>query len=249
MTATDQKTSERVAIIDAVRTYLGFFVLLVLVVEATLGTLAARVGEQNQLFVLYGMLSIVLVFVIVVSFFAYKKPDALLRSSALPRSERPESGEQLQKFCNDISGYWWERIKPDEPSALSFVEISPYPATGTVKMIGRTYSRLGEASADWDTAASCVNVNERKVFYYWRGWHPSRPNEPYEGFGEISFRGANDQVDSGVGFFSDTNITDMKSTTKKAVEFRRSSEREVKLMKQNDSVTGDLIKERLRSAV
>jgi hypothetical protein len=35
-----QKSPDRVAIISAVKTYLGFFVLLVLVVEAALGALA-----------------------------------------------------------------------------------------------------------------------------------------------------------------------------------------------------------------
>jgi hypothetical protein len=222
-----EKITDRVAIISAVRTYLGFFVLLVLVVEAVLGALALKTQGQNQLVALYGMLLIIGTLIIVVSFFAYRKPDALLRTIG---SRQEHDLQSLQEFANRISGNWWERITPDEPSAISFVEIQPDPATSTVKMKGNAYNKSGELAAIWESVASCLNTSEKKIFYYWKGWHPLRPTEPYEGFGEISFHDSPEGIDSGVGFYSDTNLTDMKSTTKKSVEFRRSEDPDRQLM-------------------
>src|SRR6266850_4064331 len=202
---TKQNNTSRVAIIDAVKTYLGFFVLVVLVVEAVLGTLAIKSEGQNQQVALYGMLLVIVALIVIVSFFAYRKPDALLRAFG---SRTAQDGQSLQDFCIRISGHWWERIKPDESSAVSFVEIAEDPATSTVKMKGKAYSRDGKLAAIWESVASCINVSERKMFYYWKGWHPARPSEPYEGFGEVSFLESANGIDSGVGFFSDTNVTD-----------------------------------------
>ena len=235
-----QKISDRVAIINAVKTYLGFFVLIVLVVEGVLGVLAVRTKGQNQLVAICGMIFVVIILIVVVSFFAYRKPRALLDSGA--NQDKPE----LQDFCNRISGHWWERIKPDEPSAISFVEINPDLATNTIKMKGSSYNRDGELAAIWETVASCINISERKIFYYWKGLHPSRPSEPYEGFGEISFNESPDRIDRGVGFFSDTNITDMESTTRKFVEFQRSIEQDIQVLQEgNIKLISELIRKRL----
>lgn len=219
--------SGRAATISSVKTYLGFFVLIVLVVEAVLGTLALKTEGQIQLVALYGMLTVIGTLIAVVSFFAYRKPGALLHSMA---SQESDQASALHDFGSRISGFWWERIKPDEPSALSFVEIHPDPASNGVKIKGSTYSKHGELAAFWESVATCINPGERKIFYYWKGWHPLRPNEPYEGFGEISFQQSANALETGVGFFSDTNLTDMKSTTKKSTEFRRCEDSDIKLM-------------------
>jgi hypothetical protein len=238
-----QNNASRVAIIDAVKTYLGFFVLVVLVVEAVLGALALKTEGQNQLVVLYGMLLVIGALIFIVSFFAYRKPDALLRAFG---GRTAQDGQLLQDFCSRISGYWWERIRPDVPSAISFVEIGADPATNTVKMKGKAYGKDGMLAAMWESVASCINVSERKMFYYWKGWHPTRPNEPYEGFGEISFHESANGIDSGVGIFSDTNVTDVKSTTKKSVEFWRSVEAEVQIMQRGDDQSAsEMIRKKL----
>lgn len=238
-----QKSPDRVAIITAVKTYLGFFVLVVLVVEAVLGVLALNSQGQNQLVALYGMLFVIVALIAVVSFFAYRRPEALLRTVATNATSEVQS---LQDFCNRISGHWWERLRPDEPSAISFVEIRPDSAKSTVKMKGKAYSRDGEFSGTWESVATCIDPSERKIFYYWEGRYPSRPNEPYEGFGEISFHEFSNRIDSGVGIFSNTNVTDMKSTTKKSVEFRRSAEPEIQVMQEgNDKSISEMVRKKL----
>ncbi len=223
-----QDRSERVAIISAVKTPLGFFVLVVLVLEAVLGAIALQTAGQNQLVALYGMLAVVGALIAIVAFFAYSNPSALQRSE---ESVCSSAAQPLLDFSRRICGHWWEYIRPDEPFALSFVEIHPYAAAGTVKMKGTAYSKEGVPVALWESLASCINLSERKIFYYWKGWHPARPTEPYEGFGEISFHQSPAMIDSGVGFFSDTNLTNMQSTTRKSVEFRRAMEPEIQAVR------------------
>lgn len=241
--APQQNDSDRVAIISAVKTYLGFFVLVVLVVEAALGALAVKAQGQNQLIALYGMLFVIAALIAIVAFFAYKKPEALLRSAAADVASDTKS---LQDFCRLIAGQWWQRITPDEPSAISFMEIRPDPATNTIRMNGSAYSKSGEPASRWESVASCINLNERKVFYYWKGWYPSRPNEPFEGFGEVSFPGSAKQIDSGSGYFSDTNVTDMKSTTRKSFELRRGAGSETQVMLAGDrELISELVRKKL----
>lgn len=221
---TAARDGERVGLVRSVQTPLGFFALVVLIVEALLGVVVAATEGIDRSITIGGMLVIIAALVATVAFLAYHRPEAL-------RGDRPGSAHD---FCDRISGHWWERIRPDDSSAISYVEIRPDPATNTVKMKGRAYSSAGELAAEWESVASCINVSERKLFYYWKGWHPSRSNEPYEGFGEVSFHDSASRVDSAVGFFSDTNLTDMKSTTKKSVEFRRSAETEITVMRGGD---------------
>jgi len=53
-------------------------------------------------------------------------------------------------------------------------------------------------------------------------------------------------IDSGVGFFSDTNVTDMKSTTKKSVEFRRSTAAEIQVMQEGkDQSASEMVRKKL----
>ena len=232
-----QKTFNRVEIINVVKTYLGFFVFLVLVVEATFGALALTASGNIQILAFSAMLFILIALIAIVCFFAYMKPDALLSYGG---------NREIGEFCSRILGQWWERIRPDESSALSFVEVSADKAANTVKLNGRAYNRNAELAALWESEASCVKPHERKVFYYWKGWHPSRPQEPYEGFGEISFRDSPGPLDNAIGVFSDSNLIDMKSTTKKSTEFRRCMDDESKRMQQGNSrEIADLIQNKL----
>ena len=78
--------SSRVGLIRAVNTPLGFFVLIVLVIEAILGTLAGMSSGFDRTLSLVGMLVIIFALVAVVAFMAYYRPEALsgLRPPPLP---------------------------------------------------------------------------------------------------------------------------------------------------------------------
>ena len=199
---------------------------------------------EVQVIALYGMLFLVAALIIVVSLFAYLKPEALLRTFAADSSPEMQS---VQEFCKRISGHWWERIFPGEPSAISFLEIRPDKVTNTVKMIGKAYTKDGELAANWESVASCIDPGGYKVFYYWKGLHPVRPKEPFEGLGEISFREFSGQLGGADGVFSDTNLTDMESTRKKSVEFKRSTGSKLQVMKEgNDAAISEMVRKKLK---
>ncbi|MBI2852513.1 MAG: hypothetical protein HYX84_05385 [Chloroflexi bacterium] len=234
----DSKTSGRPSVIRAVKTYLNFFSLVVLVVEAGLGAIALTALGTVQLVAVYSMALVILALIVVVSLFAAKKPEVLLQSVG-------DTGH-LRDFTRAITGHWWERITPDDRSSLSYVIISPYLPTNTVMLHGRVFNAKGEESAKWDTVATCIDVGKRKVFYYWNGHHFSKPGEPWEGFGEISFYESEGKVTSGGGLYSDTNLTDVKTTTRKAAKFQRSTEEETRIMRdENRELVEALVRSKL----
>ncbi len=161
-----------------------------------------------------------------------------------------KSNDELRSFCDQLAGYWWEHITPSDSSALSFVTIEPDHATGTVKLHGRSFDQDGEPMSRWETIAVCVKLGDKKVFYYWEGKFPSKATASYEGFGQMSFHATGENIDGADGFFSDTNLENWSTTTRKLVTFRRCSPPEAKIMNadQNDP-RKRLIQDKLKSAV
>jgi hypothetical protein len=137
-------------------------------------------------------------------------------------------------FCYKITGYWWERIKPDTASALSFVNIEYDKETLMLKMNGRSFDKEGNYIAYWESKSTGVHFKEQKVFYHWKGWFPSRPAEPFEGVGEISFYGLTNIFTEGNGIFSNINIADIKSIQKSSFELGRSNAEEETIMYSKD---------------
>lgn len=227
------------SLINAVKTYLGFFVLLTLVVEASLGALALNSSGAIQLLAVSGMLLVILLLIGVVSLFAYKKPEALLRSMASHDAAAAGSFDDTPAgvFCRELAGCWWEAIKPDDASALSLMNICPDPASSGLKLSGKAYDLQGNLNAVWESLASCINPGEKKLFYYWRGWHPAKPNEPFEGFGELVFQNSGSGIHNGMGVFSDTNLTQLNSTTRKTVQLHRATADEAALLQQTNART------------
>ena len=74
----------REQVIRAVQTPLGFFSLVVLVVEAMLGILAGFSTGSQRTFLVWGILLLIALLVLVVTFLAYKRPDVLKEGSANP---------------------------------------------------------------------------------------------------------------------------------------------------------------------
>ena len=236
-----QVMSGRISLVNAVNSFLGFLVLLLLVVEAVLGAVLLKAEGQIQLIALYAFILIVVLLVAVICFFNYYRPDSL----AAPASQT------LRDFCRRISGDWWETVAPNHPTAISLVTIAADPATGTIRMKGTAYAEDGSYAADWETEAACINVNAKKIFYYWKGVHPARPTEPYAGFGEISLdeTEAPNRFQTGSGAFYDANLTDLKTATRKTMVLRRSTEQETKEMRAGDrKAVAALIRRKLGEA-
>jgi hypothetical protein len=222
------------SIIAAVTSPLAFYVFIALVAEGLLGALMTRIQDKDLVYVGGGMLLVFLILVSVVAYSASRNVGALMGW----RSELSLEGVMTpQEFTEKISGYWWERIQPDNASALSVVRISRNPFTNTVRLDGVAYDLNSEIAANWESVASCLHVADRKVFYYWSGYHP--PGEgweyaQYDGFGEITFRGPAERLDTGSAYFSSTKLADVKDSVRKTAIFRRLTPQQIAVVDEND---------------
>jgi hypothetical protein len=231
--------SGRVAIIDAVKTPLGFFVLAVLVIETILGGLAAK--GPNQLTALYGMFFFLALLIGVVAGLAFFKFDALVG-----KSETSEGSTKLRDFCDGLCGYWWEEIKQPETRFLSVVEVSRDSATDGLSLQGHVYGADGKQFANWDSVAVCMSPADRWVYYYWTGRIFQRPDETQEGFGRIHF---SDSLVDASGYFLDANLANIKNATNRDVTYKRSAQEDEKILKnRDDKLIADLVKRKLNLA-
>lgn len=89
----------RVNIIQTVQTPLGFFALVVLVVEVIFGITANFSQGSDRTYLIVGMIGLMFLLVCIVAFFAYKKPGAL-HSSAV-ENDIKEKNIKLSKLKED----------------------------------------------------------------------------------------------------------------------------------------------------
>lgn len=219
---------DRASLVHAVKTPLAFFVLTVLVVETALGAVAYGATGDTQRIAVYGMLGLILVLIAVVALFAYRKPEALMGAGGV--ASTPHSA-----FAERIAGAWWETIASEAGSAISLMEIQPDAATGGVRMKGKGYGADGAWVSAWESMAVCLDPAQQKLHYFWRGWHPARPEAPYEGFGEMSFVDAGRKPERGYGYFSDTDLTRSGSTQRKTIELARCAPADARAMRGSDA--------------
>lgn len=92
-----QDKNERQRLIDAIKTPLGFFSLIVLVIESLLGGLALASSGTDRTFMFYAIVGILVLLVLLVAAIAVSKPEALWgkRYSALEESFAAGLGEEL----------------------------------------------------------------------------------------------------------------------------------------------------------
>jgi hypothetical protein len=151
-----------------------------------------------------------------------------------PNPDTVRAHEHLNTFCENATGYWWS-FRHTDISTLGFVTITPEAATNTLKMSGNNYDANGSLESHWESMASCINLSAQRLYYYWTGWHSARPAEPYEGIGELSFQESTGHFETAIGVFSDTNLTDIRSTTKKSSTLKRCIVQDVKEMLAGDT--------------
>lgn len=154
--------------------------------------------------------------------------------------------DEITAFCARITGFWWERLLPDDGGALSFVTVEPDPATNTVKMSGPAYDTVGKPTADWYTVGMSVNRSDRKLSYIWEGTH--KPT-PYEGFGSVRFDAAPDAFVTGNGMFFDANVAALETSRRKSTTFRRCVDpKEIEVMQgTNGPQISALVQEKLKT--
>jgi hypothetical protein len=134
----------------------------------------------------------------------------------------------IRSFCGHIEGEWWERIAryEDDRGVISFFKIEQDHLANSVFLSGKTYDREGIHVANWKSLIARVEMDENKVLYTWKGWHPT-PNSahiPFHGFGELEFDKSlesNGKINRGGGKFWTVNEAHPECTIVKPVECRR----------------------------
>jgi len=147
-----------------------------------------------------------------------------------------EPSDQFRRFCETIVGRWWS-IRRWDPPTIGVMTISPYAPTRTVKVTGDTYTLDGEPVEHWESEGSCVNPQDRKLYYYWTGRHTSADKmsvQEYKGFCEITFREPSGHPVRADSVFSDTNLANLSGTTFKNTRLLRCTEDEQNVLDLSD---------------
>jgi hypothetical protein len=140
---------------------------------------------------------------------------------------------EVSAFCDRAVGHWWQRVQPDDASALSFVRVEADPATNAVKMGGVAYHLDGMPIADWNSIGVSIDTGDRKLSYIWEGSHPKQPNDSYQGFGWITFDDSPEAFAVGRGIFFNANLAHLDTSRRKSLVFRRCTEQ-----KEMDTMNG-----------
>jgi hypothetical protein len=89
--------SNRIRIIETVQTPLGFFTLTVLVIEVILGLVANFSQGPDRTYLIIGMIVLIFLLVVIVSAFAYFKPEALTGKQSI-RSGKLDEASKITKL-------------------------------------------------------------------------------------------------------------------------------------------------------
>ncbi len=164
-----------------------------------------------------------------------------------PNQQALEVLVEQQRAAERLHGHWWEYITPDDASAVSYFELSPEPHVNSVRMKGLAYGLDGKYTATWETNFVCIRIDERKVYYFWKGYHRDTPARIFEGIGEIDFDfTGDDRLSKGRGFFSDVYFAKPETARKKQIVLRRSTPNEDRIMAgSNEQAIADLLSEKL----
>jgi hypothetical protein len=101
-------SEESVRVLEAVKTPLAFFVLVVLLVEVIFGIAARYLDEQRNIIVI-AMVTLIFMLVLIVAFLAYRRPEALrgLRyCEDLELTKIRQKFQEVEHLANMITGQW-----------------------------------------------------------------------------------------------------------------------------------------------
>lgn len=168
----------------------------------------------------------------------------------LKRIQKTHQAEMENKlsFHQVIMGSWWERMLQDQRSALSYMHIEPDPVIeGNIRLAGKAFNLAGEPWAEWESEIAGVNPRLSKLYYKWKGWFPTNPDFPSEGFGEVQFAKKMGRIATAVGSFYDISLTDPGKVVKKAFHLKRCTRSEIEIMEgDSEKRIRNLIRKKLR---
>lgn len=143
-----------------------------------------------------------------------------LKLSATAREEQTAA----RGFCARIEGAWWDRVTAGSKTRFGFFQIEPDDTGTSVRLGGRSHDPDGTCVARWKSVLARVRPEERKLLYYWEGWHTETPNLRFHGMGEMEFEATEDPraaLRRGTKKFWDINEAHPEQTIVKSTESRR----------------------------
>jgi hypothetical protein len=163
-----------------------------------------------------------------------------------PDNETQNAFEHHYAFRESLIGRWWQFILSPQPRRISFVRIEPDHTISTLKFRGDAYDSTGVFSRHWESIGTILHRDEQRVCYTWKGWDSERPDEPYEGFGDVVFNETSGGLDSGSGTFFNINVTKLSSAMKESFRMQRCTQGEIDtMMKSSDQARSALAQKRL----
>jgi hypothetical protein len=226
-TRNQDSDSSRIALIRIIKTPLAFYVFIAMMAETVLGSIVATSSGEIQRLSLYGIVIVFILLLLVFTLLAFLNPAALIGSFT--------TSKELNRFCRNISGKWWDKIISGNDGLLSYVNIRYLIASNSLKLIGTEYTNQGKISAFFESLSTNVNLNDSKVYYYFKGYKLSNPESPYEGYGEILFDYSKNKIEKGDGLFVDINLADFKNATRISTRLIRPTKEEIEIMQSGDS--------------
>jgi hypothetical protein len=101
----------KASVIGAVQTPLGFFVLIVLILEVVLGSLSAVTTGPDRTYLIIGMLALMLVLILTVTAMAMYRPEALYGKLARSRNSSPKPIDaELMQRLKKPTVFWGDGI-------------------------------------------------------------------------------------------------------------------------------------------
>jgi hypothetical protein len=126
------------------------------------------------------------------------------------------------------------------------LEITSDAASGGIRITGLAHRSDGNRAADWWTEACGINLQERKLYYVWKGRYLDRPERTFEGFGDFSFNESSGVFMRGHGIFAELDLTDLSKARRRTGKLTRCAAEEVEVIQSgNRAKIAELIQKRL----
>ena len=137
----------RVAIINTVQTPLGFFVLVVLIVEVIFGIISGLATGNDRTYLIFGMLALIFLLVVIVSFMAIFHPEALYGKRQQAVNSPPERQPTDKSSVHQEDFRPFEDLATDETQVVIKTDPEPGalvdPFLGTIRVTFSTQMRPG----------------------------------------------------------------------------------------------------------
>jgi hypothetical protein len=226
------------SVLKEIKNWLALLGLIVLAAEVVLIIALLTAPKTGSMYQWYVPLMLFLLLIIIAGFFNDRHLTA-----------QSNDFYKLKKIENKIVGKWWEFMHHHNKITLSVVDINFDSNQLQFRLSGKAYDQDSKIIAKWVSEACAVtNLSSPEIHYFWKGEHfvKEELEKKYSGVGVIRFPDihANKEINSGEGWFTSGNISELMFTGKYKIEFIRCSNEEIKILSEGESAMPELLKER-----